>query len=489
MIGEKLIIHDKFSVEIKLSYEKHYKSKQNNFSIDLWFFIPNSLDINSTNYDKSKFYADLKTNLRLIKPVYSFSKLIEPENSPYSNLSYSIHKLLNIYNVNNENEVEYDIRMFVSIFTASFRGAVNDIINDTNDKEIRRKINLLLKNLDLILKSFRLLRIPICRLKTKELVLNAYTLGDEYISMLVEQNLFYLLESIKSNNKEIYVTDKNTILEYLVSLSKYKKKSSYKRINKNDKTGNLELIYKKGVLKKYFEGILFLSTRTTKDGVFITQILYGFSAAVAMIFATSSAFIFQQKYGNFSLPFFVALVIIYVFKDRIKDISNIYFKGKISKMFYDIKTSIKVKNNITIGWSKESFNFVNKNQVPKEVLNYRNKSRIVNVELRGSKEKIIYYRKTLKLKNLQFGKFYSKYKITGINDIIRFNIMRFVKKMDDPEIPLYIINDKEDAFEKIYGDKVYFMNIILRYKMNNSFEYSKYRLSFNRLGIKKIDKM
>ena len=37
-----------------------------------------------------------------------------------------------------------------------------------------------------------------------------------------------------------------------------------------------------------------------------------------MIFATGIAFAFQQKYGNFTIPLFVALVISYMLKDRIK---------------------------------------------------------------------------------------------------------------------------------------------------------------------------
>jgi len=490
MIGEKLIIHDKFSIELKLSYEKQIEKRVSDFSIDLWFFIPNSLDVNSDNYKKEQFYSDLKTNIRLINPVYLLNQICDGDNSPYGNLSYAVNCYLNNKIKKTENELEYNIRMFISIFKASFRNSVNEIKNLSDNSEARCQIKKLLNVLDIIINSYRKLKTSINTEQCSRLILNSYILGDEYISILVEQNLFYLLKSLKNNNnRDIYLEQRKDIIYYISSLLNYKKKMSYACVCKNDKNINLEIIYKRGVLKKYFEGILFLSTRTKKDGVFVTQLFYGISAAVAMIFATSLAFLFQQEFGNLTLPFFVAIVIIYVFKDRIKDVSKLYFKGKINKIFYDIKTYIKVKNNKNIGWCKESFNFVTKKAIPPQVLSYRNKFRIIDVESRASSEKIFFYRKILKLKNHKLDSLYEKYNVIGINDIIRFNITRFITKMDNPEVPLYIINENEESYEKIYGDKVYFMNLILRYRDDNVFKYSKYRLVFNRLGIQKIDKM
>ena len=65
MIEELVKIHDKFSVEIKLGFNARRKQEVNDFSVNTWIFIPNSLDINRTTYLKTDFYRDLKSNIRL----------------------------------------------------------------------------------------------------------------------------------------------------------------------------------------------------------------------------------------------------------------------------------------------------------------------------------------------------------------------------------------------------------------------------------------
>ena len=52
--------------------------------------------------------------------------------------------------------------------------------------------------------------------------------------------------------------------------------------------------------------ILFLNVDTRKDGVWIENLFMGLAAAVAMIFVTAVAFIWQGLYlEQFSLSFFV----------------------------------------------------------------------------------------------------------------------------------------------------------------------------------------
>ena len=63
-------VHDKFSIEFKVGFIVRRKLKLNDFAINTWIFIPNSLDINPLTYSKNQFYRDVKSNIRLITPVF-----------------------------------------------------------------------------------------------------------------------------------------------------------------------------------------------------------------------------------------------------------------------------------------------------------------------------------------------------------------------------------------------------------------------------------
>ncbi len=47
MIDIKVRVHDRFSVEFKIGYLVQKNLKANDFMMNTWLFIPNSLDINS----------------------------------------------------------------------------------------------------------------------------------------------------------------------------------------------------------------------------------------------------------------------------------------------------------------------------------------------------------------------------------------------------------------------------------------------------------
>jgi hypothetical protein len=116
-----------------------------------------------------------------------------------------------------------------------------------------------------------------------------------------------------------------------------------------------------------------------------------------MIFATVIAFFTQKSYGNLSFPFFIALVVSYMLKDRIKEILRIYFSGKLGRILYNYKTYLRTKSHGEIGWCKELFCFQNEPEVPEEIIKLRNKDHITDIENDWMGEQVILYKKLIKL--------------------------------------------------------------------------------------------
>ena len=82
---------------------------------------------------------------------------------------------------------------------------------------------------------------------------------------------------------------------------------------------------------------------------------------------------------------------------------------------------------------------------------------------------------------------FNDYSIDGVNDIMRFNIMKFTAKMDNPEKKIYVYDN--EYYRPIYGKRVYHMNLIIRYKKDNEKDYKRFRIIFNREGIRKIEEV
>ncbi|MGS0825670.1 hypothetical protein ACVBIO_07660 [Shewanella sp. 0m-8] len=71
-----------------------------------------------------------------------------------------------------------------------------------------------------------------------------------------------------------------------------------------------------------------------QDGAVAEQLIFGLAAALAMAFATGIAFATQKAFGNFSTPFFISLVLSYIFKDRIKELGRNYLMEKFFSHFF-----------------------------------------------------------------------------------------------------------------------------------------------------------
>ena len=81
------------------------------------------------------------------------------------------------------------------------------------------------------------------------------------------------------------------------------------------------MLYRWSILRKYISRYLFLEVRRRKGHPLLLHSVYAISAAIAMILPLSSLF-WQGRYGALSNNLFLALVIAYIFKDRIKEIGR-----------------------------------------------------------------------------------------------------------------------------------------------------------------------
>lgn len=566
MVKVRTRIHDKFSLEFKIWYEKSQANngnsvgKQDNVAVTLpkmeqfrqecWVFVPASLDINALTYSREQFYSDITNYYRAITPVYTLQEMIaatsadasaahesdvansaktfEPKidpaaTSPLGFLSNAVVTVVEFPSKINISEYEYQIKMFCAIFKsacrerysqlknnyASAHGAVGTSLNVGPDCDV--PTDEFGKDIFAVLQSYGALG-NILKGKIEDKLYDYYAFGEEFMINLAQMyvhklNGFITDSQFVNDSKSAdgfrmaygapkYIEDpevKVILKKIILKLGSYKKERGYSVLEENRETHNANLLYRWSVLKKYVESDLFLSVDKRKSGVIAEQVYYSIAAGLSMIFATTVAFAFQQKYGNFTMPLFVALVVSYMLKDRIKELIRSAFASNRKLKYFDNKTILGVKD-VIIGRSREGFDFQPQSKVPDHIMEIRNRSIIVDVENRINQESILFYRNLIELDRRRLEST-SEYEIEGINKILLFNFSSFIRKMDNPQVTYPIVNSQQfdDAdcvcCDSISVKKIYYINFIFQFTCNGEVSHYRYRVMMNRDGILGLEEL
>jgi len=312
-----------------------------------------------------------------------------------------------------------------------------------------------------------------------------YALGDEYLSLLIEWFAYQLLETLKGKADEVISTLKSRILEVVRKEHHYRQQRNYPSIPKAD-DANEKFVFRSSILKKYMSSVLFLNTRVRREGGLVEHIAFGLAAGIAVALATWASLWLKSAYSQVSIPLFLLLVLSYVFKDRIKEVCRIYFGNLLRRWLFDHKLTI-LHTQERIGWCKESVTLLPDNKVPARIRRLRNRGHLTEIESDWLGEQAILYRKRIKLFSRTLNQIYADYPLTGINDIIRFNVLKFLNKMDNPFKILYILSGKD--YRSIQAKRTYHITLIITYKYKGFTTFKRFRIVLCRNGIERIDEI
>lgn len=486
MIDIQVRIHDRFSVEFKIGYIVHKDLKMNDFMTNTWIFVPNELDINSFSYTKNQFYRDVKSNVRLITPIYTLKEVADELSLPFMFLEGAFNELVVEPTKENLADYEYQIKMFISIVRSAMRREVNNVIKNQEKANRIDRVKLYISRIEKIISKYRELKEILRDSPVKAQAMTYFAFGDEFLTNQVEFQAYRFLQLVQQRCPADFEEVQPLLMGLIRREIVYKESVGFLMMRKDSADQNRGMVFRAHLLKKYAESYLFLNANKKKDGRLAEQVYYSVAAGLSMIFATTIAFSFQQKYGNFTMPLFVALVVSYMLKDRIKELTRYYFVHRLAKKYFDNKTTISIKET-PIGWMKEGVDFITEDRVPDEIMEMRDRSDLLEANNRNTEEKIILYRKLVRIDGEALDE-NNQYEIAGINDILRFNVSNFIQKMDSPEVPL-AVPTSDGGYEIIHGEKSYYINFLLQFQYDGKLRYKRFRLVMSRNGIEGIEKL
>ena len=84
--------HDNFQIEFKTVYPIQHEHKMNEYSVDVFFFLPRNLAVNQYTFSSHEFYNDFSEYIRFKTPDFKLKTLVDPDNSAMTRLFRAAEK-------------------------------------------------------------------------------------------------------------------------------------------------------------------------------------------------------------------------------------------------------------------------------------------------------------------------------------------------------------------------------------------------------------
>ena len=471
-ISVQVSTHDKFQIELKFICPIQSGKKISDYHIELYFFMPRNLEVNDSNFGAAQFYNDFYEHIRFQTPQFDLSALVSENSLPLQRLRDA--------DINSPESYGKILKMFCSIAKSAMRDGESAVENAHPLKRVETA-KTFLHNTEKLLQLFRECR----RSKGDPESLELFDLVDEFLSINSNSYRYKIWEffSIYDNQEITALAAEITGREL-----EYRKACNYPSMPYKN-ADNSELLYRESTLKKAMAGILFLDVETRRAGVLLENIFLGVAAAVAMAFATAISFVWKGLFlEEFSISFFVILVIAYIFKDRIKSSLQLYCLSHRNRYTYDFKQKIRDGFGHEVGVCREAFSYFNANELDPEVIATRNRHTLSRLENGSMEENVMAFRKRIDIFDNPRQDILREFDVDGIVDIMRLNVRHWTYKMDNPSRIIYLSDGKN--VQKLDARRDYHVNMVIRYGKKKEEDFSeRYRIVLCRDGIRRLEKM
>ncbi|HAW44861.1 MAG TPA: hypothetical protein DCW60_00715, partial [Sutterella sp.] len=325
-----------------------------------------------------------KNYLRLRAPSVTLDTLAADSNAVRSFLT-----TLDTFRFSKSVEAEHQYKQHLRSYAATYARAIREYvkgllqIDDAGSDSLRDFTTVTKKALDV----FRSKKDVMDELDTK-FANNCSKFCDEYMSEVTLSEIQKIIARLKPGNR------RDSLIAFWNEENTYRKTYHPESCAQGEDHAAKDL-YRFRLLSKYIESYLFLNIRAHTGPTFLVHSLYGLAAALSMVFATIVAFVWQGQYGSLSYNLFIALVIAYIFKDRIKALLQVQLSEKFKKWIPDRRLEIFRNDIHRVGKCRESFSFFDVRNLPESIRNLRANAQSVKGIYNWRFENILLYKKEM----------------------------------------------------------------------------------------------
>jgi hypothetical protein len=501
LLQNRLDVHDRKQFEIKLEYQPSGADDETRYHVEVYLFLPASLNIDAETYPRADFYADIHNYVRFKTPVLGLEELLSSDTSPLARLEAGLTVPPPPALPVPETELIYQAKLLCCIFRGALRRFAKGV--DERCEELARtqsaegcatlqaEVRGVDAAVDRVLKRFRAWAqdVKASRTGIQEKTRASLRLVDEYMSLTVEQFFRKAVADMDALPRSgVYIELRRAMMAAVIREETYRKDNQLKSVL--SPTGdNEEYMHRIGFLKKFCMNILFLSAQRKQKRQGFEEVLFAIAAGVAMAFAAGVALWAQVRYTQVSLNFFLIAVVGYMVKDRIKEGLRRLFSRFAAMHLYDRTAEIvDPVTKRTLGICEERVDYGRAVKVPEEIAALRRSDDFITVSQGELSETVICYQKDIVLDAELLPR--TDRGLSGVTDIIRLNVERFLRDMDEPELALEYVDLEDFSVGRVRGAKSYQVDLAFRFTVDEAdqkrVKTQCVRLVLDRNGIKRM---
>ena len=367
-VRESVRVNSPHQIEFKERVAFPESADSVRYETETYIFLPPALQVTPEHFTSATLLRSLKNYIRLRAPKLPLTAF-EDNAGPFADLDSAL-KDINVRTVNADEDYENAVRRFALTYRQSVKSALETLAQDPDScttEDVRRIIGQITG----ILAAYRSRQTYLVTLGRELGNNHAWAYCDEFMSIITAYYLRNVYLALDFEKQEIVLT--------LWESEKQYRLKHYPLSVPGAGADNETLLFRWSVLKKYVSSLLFLEAKVQGGQPMLLHSLYGVAAAVSMLFATIIAFSWQGTYGSLSMNLFWAMVIAYIFKDRIKESLRAWLYKRFQKWIPDRRLQLERGSYRHAGQVEESFRFINAEQVPEAVRKLRERDNAVAV--------------------------------------------------------------------------------------------------------------
>lgn len=495
--------HDRSTFELVVDYQlepvmeknqerqSFYKVKRAHvdYSARMYCFFPINLGVNADTIRAQQIHQQGKHYLRFHSPR---PKKKEGQILPITR-RYLASKARALEAKKLGPSLEQELKLFAHYISHLVKEADHNYRSTKDPNKKTQLLRVSVAKLKLLIDEFRELTIngKSCRhfLFDKEKTAN---LIDEHIS---GQYIFFLEECVERTQDEKY--------RQMLEIERFYRSQRFgqKNLSKCDR----EDFYKRvSMLKKYVSSALYLDKIMKRRDKMYANMGAALAAGIAafytnLIYLKSNLASGTEDFGFQAYLMIGAAVLVYVSKDRMKELGREYFDKKLKSIWPSSEAIYSYRSPRTNGSvferkilrCMENISFMAKENLPDDIQYMRN---LILKEDDGqmTTESVYCHEKEIEL--LPGSKFSVNAGFTQVKDILRFNIDFMTSGLDDPTRELITI-DEENHLALIEVPKNYFFDVIIKFgdfaksHKKGLREIICFRIKLNKKGLVGIERL
>ena len=506
-------VHDHFQLELKLDYPLRDApplrtgGRTPAQGFQAWFFFPSSLGIDEPAFGKEEFYGDIAAYIRFQTPKMSLEQLFADAagGSPFAWLQRNEQALTSGAATPADFAMALrELRLLAAVFRANVRDESHYLFRQLERENVGRSTlddlsdaatRFLGVSRD-ALKRFRGLRRRFLDARTPAGLSEALVAIDDFLSLQAIESWFRLMEGLTRHPGEATAAGVERLRAAIHVEGVYREGAGHAgALETHDVAGNERFVQRLNLLKKYVLAVLHLRLASSRRRERVQDVFFGLAAAVAMTVAVTLQLVALwtvgtpagPQAGGTTLFAFVALAVgSYILKDRMKDRLKHWFVTGIPQWLYDRRQDLCVEaGGDTIGSVEETVRLVRTHELPPVVARLREHDEEPLFASHRADEDVVHYRRSLNVKRAKALSYAPE--MTAVNEIVRFNVQRWLRRMDEPVRELYRL-DEAGQVERVVAPKTYRVTLILGIDgVDGPPRYEKVAVVLSRAGIVRVE--